>query len=135
MIEIRVNERGSLFNRRLDRAMAAAAHDIETEVADFAADTVRSTFDRVLRHDAPAYRTGRRTPGTLRSAVDVEHGPAGARVHNGPIVYRFWIEGTGSRNRSTRFKGYRTFRRVTEVTRIEAPRIAQPIVDAAVRRL
>jgi hypothetical protein len=134
MIEVKVHERGSLFNRRLDRAIARALPEIEAEVAEWAADRVRARFDQVLRHDAPAYRTGKRTPGLLRSQVQVSHDPAGARVHNGHVVYRHWIEGTGSRNKSTRFKGYRTFRRVTEETRAVAAQIAQPIMDAAVRR-
>lgn len=39
-------------------------------------------------------------------------------VSDGGVVYGPWLEGTGSRNRTTRFKGYRSLRQATD--RVEA---------------
>lgn len=52
------------------------------------------------------------------------------------IIYGHWLEGTGSRNRTTRFKGYFLWRRTFQkMERTQALAIAQPIVDRAVRAL
>lgn len=126
-----VDLKGPLFDgvlgRRIARGIEHARHDIGGE----AADSVRRRFDVVLRHDSSAYRSGHRTPGTLRGAVQVHYDGDTVKVNNGDVIYRFWIEGTGSRNRSTRFKGYRTFRLVMQRVRVDAPRMVRRALTAA----
>jgi hypothetical protein len=129
-----VNIRGSLFDGSLTRAVARACEESRSEVGDYGVDQVRQRFDRVLRHDAPAYRTGRRTPGTLRAAVQAHYEGDRVTVGNGDVIYQWWIEGVGSRNRTTRFKGYFTFRKVTQLVRAEAPNITRRIIGRAVRQ-
>lgn len=129
-----VDVSGPLFTGSLGRAIARGCEEARQNVGEMGVEMVRARFDTVLRHDAPAYRTGKRVPGTLRAAVQVAHEGDLVRVHNGDVIYRAWIEGTGSRNRSTRFKGYRTFRKVGQLLRLRAVVEVRRQVADAVRR-
>lgn len=44
-------------------------------------------------------------------------------VHDSGIVYGPWLEGEGSRNLTTPFKGYRTFRKVAQQIDRKAPEL------------
>lgn len=57
--------------------------------------------------------------------------PAGEhmRVVDDPVIYGAWLEGTSRRNQSTRFKGYRIWRRTRQKMRKLATPIAQKILD------
>jgi hypothetical protein len=46
-----------------------------------------------------------------------------------------WIEGIGSRNRTTRFKGYHTFRMTGQTLRRQLPQIIAPHVRSMVSEL
>lgn len=56
-------------------------------------------------------------------------------VLNSNAVYGPWIEGTGSRNRTTRFKGYRTFRTIGQEMRTQAGSIIAPHVRSMISEL
>lgn len=44
------------------------------------------------------------------------------------VLYGPWLEGTGSRNSTTRFKGYRTFRTVKQDLDAKTPGIIRPLI-------
>ncbi len=54
---------------------------------------------------------------------------AGYLVTDSDIVYGPWLEGTSSRNTTTRFKGYAIFRRTARSIDNEAVRIAEPYIQ------
>ncbi|HET6286351.1 MAG TPA: hypothetical protein VFG15_06335 [Amycolatopsis sp.] len=56
-------------------------------------------------------------------------------VHDRDVIYGPWLEGTGSRNQTTRFKGYASFRRAAQELEGQVGGILAPIVDRAVGRL
>lgn len=56
-------------------------------------------------------------------------------VHDRDVIYGPWLEGTGSRNATTRFKGYASFRRAAQELEGQAGAVLVPIVDRAVGRL
>lgn len=74
--------------------------------------------------------TLRRPTGAYRSRVTL-YGPVGgqARVHDQDGIYGPWLEGTGSRNKTTVFKGYRNFRNATQQLRSAAKPLAQHVVS------
>lgn len=51
------------------------------------------------------------------------------------VLYGPWLEGTGSRNSSTRFKGYRTFRTVRQELDSKTPAIIRPLIRDLLREL
>jgi hypothetical protein len=57
--------------------------------------------------------------------------PAGEyrRVIDDPVIYGAWLEGTSKRNQSTRFKGYKIWKRTRQKMRKLATPIAQKILD------
>jgi hypothetical protein len=56
-------------------------------------------------------------------------------VSDNDVIYGPWLEGVGSRNKTTRFKGYRTFRLVTQELRKTAGDIANTVLPPWLRRM
>lgn len=56
-------------------------------------------------------------------------------VNDSGVVYGPWLEGVGSRNNTSRFKGYATFRRMVQRLNGEAVDAAQAPLVRAVGRL
>ena len=52
-----------------------------------------------------------------------------------PVIYGPWLEGTSRRNESTRFKGYRLWRRTKQAVNREAPKIAQAKLPGYLERI
>ena len=64
---------------------------------------------------------------SLHAVVKDLHG----RIADGNVVYGPWLEGISSRNQSTRFKGYASFRRTAQWLQKQA----RKVMEAHVRRL
>lgn len=75
--------------------------------------------------------------GYYRSQIDwlVNQGNGAVIVHDRGVVYGPWLEGTGSRNRTTRFKGYHTFRKIFEQTQDDVQRVALNEIKVTVKQL
>jgi hypothetical protein len=55
-------------------------------------------------------RPGKASTGNYRRNVQGESEGLKGRIDDGGVIYGPWLEGTSSRNQSTRFKGYGAFR-------------------------
>src|SRR5882757_3566885 len=97
---VSVSENGPLFDGRAEKAVADACDDTEKQIATIGASMIRTQFNTVLRTQTPVYR--------LKNVAAVD--PPGWKIWDQRMIYGPWLEGTGSRNRTTRFKGYRTYR-------------------------
>jgi hypothetical protein len=120
-----IETRGPIFDGRAEAIVARMCEDIAKTVGDKGKQMVSVTLPTVLRHPTGRYQSG------IRSEA---HGLS-ADVTDGGIIYGPWLEGVGSRNRTTRFKGYATFRRVCQALKRSAVPIARPVVDRYVRKL
>lgn len=109
---------GSLFSGLLARKIESACDDTEKEVAVEGAAMVRARLNTVLRKQTPIYRF------KVKAQPDVP----GWLIHDQRMIYGPWLEGTGSRNRTTRFKGYRTFRIITQQLNNRATVIGSRVV-------
>jgi hypothetical protein len=118
---VAVNVRGPLFDGRAAKAVEAFSRDAEREVAREGAGLVRARLRGVLRHPTGYYES--RVTSTDN------------RVHDSRVVYGPWLEGVGERNKTTRFKGYATFRRTTSELRAKAPAIARAILPKYLGRM
>src|ERR1044071_7128730 len=111
---------GPLFDGTAERLAGAMCEDIEQVTVDTGEAMVRAELPRVLQNSTGRYQ----------SAITTEPTGAGTDVTDGGIVYGPWLEGTGSRNAPrTRFRGYATFRRVTQALGVRTPAITEPIVE------
>lgn len=116
---------GPLFDGRAEKAARDAAQEIEKSVATIGASMVRTNLNAVLRKQTPYYRL----------QVEAQPDPPGWRVDDGGVIYSAWLEGVGSRNRTTRFKGYFTFRRTTQQLAARATTIAEGVLRRFIGRM
>src|SRR5690242_6315967 len=111
--EVKVTYSGPIFDGRAKVMLDRAARDWEHHLGSVGADYVRAELDRVLRKQTPYYRL---------QITSTEY-PGRTVVNDGGVIYGPRLEGTGSRNKTTRFKGYSTFRRMAQKLNAEATNI------------
>lgn len=116
---VTITLRGPIFDGRAEQAARELTGEILDRVAGHAMEGVQHNLDTSLRHPTPYYET----------QINVRSTAAEARVVNDRgVVYGPWLEGTGSRNRTTRFKGYASFRRARDRTQRAVPGIAGNLI-------
>lgn len=125
-ITVRVAKRGAALDaRQRDMIMGHAMLDAEAAVTKRTLVEVHRELGRVLQHPTGYYES--------RVVADLtSHPPA---VHDSGVVYGPWLEGIGSRNATTRFKGYHTFRRIAQRMNGQVVSVVGPIMSRAVSRL
>lgn len=101
MISVTVVKVGPIFDGRAAKQAQNACDEIERRVAMIGASIIRSELHAVLRVETPYYR--------LQNEARPD--PPGWMIWDRDVIYGPWLEGVGSRNRTTRFKGYFTYRR------------------------
>lgn len=102
--------RGPMFDGRAQAAVAAFVREFEEEYSQRGANMVRQHLGGVLQHPTGRYESG----------IHTDRAGGDSQVTDNRAIYGPWLEGTGSRNRTTRFKGYKTFRQVTQRMQSEA---------------
>jgi hypothetical protein len=116
---------GPAFDGRDAAAIEAACREIERKTATFGAAIIRAKMDRTFQVQTPYYRL---------MNVATQSGPSGWKIHDQGVIYGPWLEGVGSRNRTTRFKGYAIYRKsVAEIQR-HMDNIAEIEIEDALRR-
>jgi hypothetical protein len=118
MAKVIVTGSGPLFDGRAERDMQSASDEWVQNLAILGASIVRQTENASFRTQTPH----------ARMLVEAKQDPPGWKIWDQNLIYGPWLEGTGSRNRTTRFKGYASFRRSVQVINARAKEIGQPIV-------
>lgn len=103
-VNTRAHTHGPLFDARGPRIFGQFADELEEEAAEWALDHIQGTYHTHFKNPTGFYE----------SNVRIRNAASGTEVwdggHAGP-VYGPWLEGVGSRNATTRFKGYWAFRK------------------------
>lgn len=107
MISIRTESHGPVFDGRASVAARDFAEALSEDVAEDGRRKVQQNLKGSLRHPTGYYQSHVRVE-ARSSLVHV--------VTDNGVVYGPWLEGTGSRNQTTRFKGYASFRRAVQAT-------------------
>jgi hypothetical protein len=102
-VSTRVQRTGPLFDGRAHALMHQFADELEEQAAEEALDDIRGTYETHFRHPTGFYESNVRIHNVMGSPEVWDGGYAGP-------VYGPWLEGVGSRNATTRFKGYHAFR-------------------------
>lgn len=125
-IDVRV-PRGGLFSRPLTQSeVGRFQHDAVRAVASVLLSTWQQNLDTSIRHPTPYYET----------QLTVQHvSPSVRKVHDRGVVYGPWLEGTSSRNETTRFKGYSALRRARQTTVARVPDLVRAARERLVRGL
>lgn len=103
-IELDVRESGALFDGAAAAAFAAYADHVQQHVAEECVSHVRAHLAGVIKVNEGIYE----------SWVHAEHVQDHWEVTDRWIVYGPWLEGDGSRDATTRFHGYHSFRIVSQ---------------------
>ena len=118
-ITIDVSHSGPLFDGRATREVKLAIEDAQQAVGNQGLADVHRLLDLSIRHPTPYYET----------QILVERQANDVVVHDRGIVYGPWLEGVGSRNRTTRFKGYFSFRRAKQALDGKVPGITERVLQ------
>lgn len=115
---VRSTTKGPLFDGRAAEAVRAFQDDAEREVSQVLVNEIQADLGKVLQHPTGYYK---RQITTDRAKDDLV-------VTDGGVIYGPWLEGTSSRNKTTRFKGYATFRRISQQVAERAGDIAERVL-------
>lgn len=115
-----VTTSGPLFDGRADIALRHACADAERRIAILGASMVRTLLGKVIRRPS--------NPPFYQNQVEALPTHPGWKIWDQDVVYGPWLEGTGSRNRTTRFKGYFTFRLIAAKLQTMAAGICERVL-------
>ncbi len=134
--QIHVTMRGPVFESSRHAIMAEMMHDAIGAIVDEGERIVVKGLDVAIYDHGGAHPNRYHPTGHARRMVagdvtDSQHGV----IHWNNLIYGPWLEGTSSRNDSTRFKGYAVFRQATDQLQSKALDIAREYAAKAVARL
>jgi hypothetical protein len=114
--------RGPFFDSRRTRFTNDFCHDLAEEVTETAEMFWIGGMKRTFKEPTPIYwnTTNVEVNGNVGVLND------GGRARG--LVYGPWLEGVGSRNKTTRFKGYFNLRKAAQQTRAQVRTIAAPLL-------
>lgn len=108
---------GPLYDGGASKAVSAFLDDASREVAELGVNEIQSRLGQVLEHPTGRYRG--------QVTTDRASGEANWSITDHGVIYGPWLEGTGSRNKTTRFKGYSVFRKTRQWLEGQAVDIAE----------
>lgn len=119
-----VKVKGKLF-QNLAGEFGKLGEAINQELGDAGVALVRQLLDANLRHPTGYYRS-KIVASVMKDSM---------LISDSRVVYGPWLEGTGSRNKTTRFKGYASFRKATQRLEEAAPHLADQVVVDFVKKM
>lgn len=106
---------GPLFDGRAEAALSRYIVNCKQKIAQEGVNQVRTHLGEVLKHNEGIYEAHIHTENQADDII----------VTDTPIVYGPWLEGVGSRDAPrTRFRGYGTFRYVSQQLNQQAGQLA-----------
>jgi hypothetical protein len=126
MFMIEVETSGPLFDGDPDKILDDFVADAVLHVAQQGLAEWHTLLDSSLQHPTGHYES--------QLMVDVL-APDIAVVDDDQMIYGPWLEGTGSRNATTQFKGYAAARRAAQALEARVPQVLAPDVARLIRRL
>lgn len=120
-----VDTHGPLFDGRATAAISAYLDASEQEIGQYGTNVIRNNLGTVLKHPTGHYQ----------SRIMTDRVEGNSVISDDKVIYGPWLEGVGSRNKTTRFKGYATFRRMTIVIQNNAVTVAEKILPEYLRRM
>lgn len=124
-IDFHVHADGHLFTIMGPIIVADYVETAVDEVAQKGKDQVDRTLAIVIRHPTPIYQT----------RIQIERAGNDRIINDAGMIYGPWLEGVGTRNKTTRFKGYFTFRKTKQWLDVESDKIAQVVLIRFIKEL
>jgi hypothetical protein len=124
-IKIDISRYGPILNNMAPAIVERFTADARHEVAQAAMAAVHKNLDASIRKPTPYYETQITTTREERDDV----------VHDRRVVYGPWLEGVSARNRTSRFKGYASFRRAAQEVDRRVPELVAVVMRRLIARL
>jgi hypothetical protein len=121
-VSTRVSRTGPLFDGRAHALMRQFVDELEEEAAEEALADIRTTYETHFRQPTGYYESNVRIHNVSGSPEVWDGGYAGP-------AYGPWLEGVGSRNATTRFKGYHAFRIASTKTQMKIESMGYRLFD------
>lgn len=123
---VKFETKGAIFNKAKS---GAAAQRVVTGMNELLAQEgvkrVKARLGQVLQNPTGFYE----------SNIQVDRGTQYRGISDNGVVYGGWLEGVDARNKTTRFKGYRTFRIVRESINRDKTMIVAPAVQRFIQEM
>ncbi len=130
---------GPLFNKgagnRIMRSGVGGAVKELTEMGEQRLDQMLRLRPAGVYLSVHEAKPGQASKGNYRNNLHASVRGLEGRIDDGGVIYGPWLEGTSSRNQSTRFKGYASFRRTAQRLEKQKPRVVEWYMRKTVRRL
>lgn len=123
-----VTRSGPIWDGRFEHEVDEFCHEAAWEIAKVGRGDLGVRFIKVFREPT----------GYFESQVEAVQGPTHheSAVHDGGVIYSHWLEGSGSRNFPvTRFKGYWSFRIISQELQGKAVAIAERVLRPYLARM
>jgi len=117
-----VNLKGPTVEGLAEPMLTATLAGAVAEVADYTKYEILMTLDEVLQNPTGYYESQIKAEPITSERWS---------VNDSNVIYGPWLEGLSSRNETTRFKGYATFRMVKN----RMAQKSEAIIEAAVSRI
>ena len=124
---MQVIAKGPLFDGRAAIQSEIFLQEAISAVAIAAKTEVDHNLAASIRHPS--------SPPHYQSLIHIARRDLAEVVNDGMCVYGPWLEGVGSRNKTTRFKGYSSFRRAKQAIERQVPALVQPALARFLGRL
>lgn len=125
MFEVDVRVSGPLLTGQAGPVVDEWLERVKDDLAGQALALVATNLDASIKNPTPYYET----------QIIVQTIQQDRVVHDRGIVYGPWLEGISSRNRTTRFKGYASFRRAAQNLERQVPTLLRPALQDLKERL
>lgn len=124
--QVKLTTRGVFFNEPAMKAeIASWIEKTKDESAQLGFDLLQARFKKVFKHPKGKYA----------QRVIVNRVSEDRVITDQFVIYGSWLEGTSTRNKSTKFKGYSSFRKTRLELRKKAIALGQKKLDDLVGRL
>lgn len=118
--DVKVSTHGPVLEGKAPQIVADYLRDALDEIAQQGYAEVMTNLNASIRNSTPYYET----------QIVVQNMGESRLIHDRGIIYGPWLEGVGSRNRSTRFKGYASFRRAAQTLEAKAGALAERVLQS-----
>lgn len=125
LILTRVSKTGPLFNGLAKRAAREFTREASLAIAQEGQSMWIAQLNKSMKNPTGYYT----------SNIMINRAGNSNTVHDNDVIYGPWLEGTGSRNRTTRFKGYHSMRKVNQRLDRKASTIAERVLRRYLPRM
>lgn len=136
-LTVSVEIKGKLFDLKAQPIVAAVKRSVQTLV-----ENGEQRLDQALRpRPEGVYLSvteagkGKGSTGHYRWSINGRVEGLNGRIDDGGVIYGPWLEGVGSRNATTRFKGYSSFRLTAQMLQKQAPEVLRKNLELAMKEL